>query len=167
MKAAVAAGETIYVVEGETDVHSLQALGLTATCNPMGAGKWSKVNPSPLYGAGKVVIVADRDKRDAQHASDVWTSLKWHVGTLEVVQARPGKDAADHIAAGLDVADFAPVDPVDAAPLAGRTLSGPTGEREGVFDEPAGPSREAYTPEDVKRWPVRNPRALLTIPSFS
>jgi 5S rRNA maturation endonuclease (ribonuclease M5) len=109
VRAAVAAGRTVYVAEGENDVHALEAIGVTATCNPMGAGKWSKVDASPLHGAAKVVIIADRDKKGAQHASDIWTSLKGHVGKLEVVQARRGKDAADHIAAGLDADDFLPV----------------------------------------------------------
>jgi hypothetical protein len=110
VQAAVAAGRTVFVAEGEDDVHALESIGVTATTSPMGAGKWSKIDPSPLYGAAKVVIVADKDKVGTQHASDVWTSLKGHVGKLEVVQARTGKDAADHIAAGLSVDDFAPVD---------------------------------------------------------
>ena len=37
---AVAAGQDIYIAEGEKDVHALEAAGVTATCNPMGAGKW-------------------------------------------------------------------------------------------------------------------------------
>ena len=37
---AVAAGQTVYVVEGEKDVHALERAGAVATCNPMGAGKW-------------------------------------------------------------------------------------------------------------------------------
>jgi 5S rRNA maturation endonuclease (ribonuclease M5) len=110
VRAAVAAGRTVFVVEGEKDVHALETLGVTATCAPMGAGKWSKVDPSPLYGAAKVVIIADRDRAGAQHTSDVYVSLKDQVGKLEVKQARRGKDAADHIAADLGVDDFAPVD---------------------------------------------------------
>ena len=30
------------VVEGEKDVHALEKLGIAATCNPGGAGKWSR-----------------------------------------------------------------------------------------------------------------------------
>jgi putative DNA primase/helicase len=37
---AIQCDEPIYVVEGEKDAEALQALGLTATCNAMGAGKW-------------------------------------------------------------------------------------------------------------------------------
>jgi len=32
--------EVIFIVEGEGKIDRLKALGLTATCNPMGAGKW-------------------------------------------------------------------------------------------------------------------------------
>jgi 5S rRNA maturation endonuclease (ribonuclease M5) len=116
VKAAVAAGRTVYVVEGEKDVHALETLHVTATTNPMGAGKWSKIDPSPLYGAAKVVIIADRDKKGARHASDVLISLKDHVKQIEVMQSRWGKDAADLVAAGLDLADLEPVDIDDDLP---------------------------------------------------
>lgn len=39
--AAVEAGETVYVVEGEKDVLALVAAGVAATTNPGGAGKWA------------------------------------------------------------------------------------------------------------------------------
>jgi putative DNA primase/helicase len=32
------ASETVFVCEGEKDVHAMEKLGLLATCNPMGAG---------------------------------------------------------------------------------------------------------------------------------
>ena len=32
----------VYVPEGEKDVDRLRGLGVTATCNPQGAGKWRK-----------------------------------------------------------------------------------------------------------------------------
>ena len=44
---AIQRGEPIYVVEGEKDAEALQALGLTATCNAMGAGKWRRVTVKP------------------------------------------------------------------------------------------------------------------------
>src|SRR5689334_2239134 len=37
---AVATGATVYVCEGEKDVHALESIGLVATTSPMGAGKW-------------------------------------------------------------------------------------------------------------------------------
>ena len=38
--AAVEAGQTIWIAEGEKDVHALEAAGVVATCSPGGAGKW-------------------------------------------------------------------------------------------------------------------------------
>ena len=38
--AATERGETVWIVEGEKDVHTLMRAGVTATCNPQGAGKW-------------------------------------------------------------------------------------------------------------------------------
>jgi 5S rRNA maturation endonuclease (ribonuclease M5) len=106
---AVDDDRTVYVVEGEKDVHALESAGVTATCAPMGAGKWSKVDPSPLHG-GKVVIVADRDEPGRRHAQDIHDSLVGHVQFLVVVEAKAGKDAADHIAAGHGIGDFLNVD---------------------------------------------------------
>ena len=39
------------MVEGEKDADALTALGLTATCNPMGAGKWRDSYTATLAGA--------------------------------------------------------------------------------------------------------------------
>jgi putative DNA primase/helicase len=49
--AGVKAGDTIYICEGEKDVHALEQAGVVATCNPMGAGKWRKEYGKPLRGA--------------------------------------------------------------------------------------------------------------------
>src|SRR5690606_14013366 len=38
--AAIDAGETVWIVEGEKDADRLRAEGVTATCNPGGAEKW-------------------------------------------------------------------------------------------------------------------------------
>ncbi len=119
--AAVAAGRTVYVVEGEKDVHALESVGLVATTSPMGAGKWSKVDPSPLAGA-TVVVVADNDEPGRKHAGEVKASLDELRATVTVVTAKAGKDAADHIAAGLGPEDFIPVTDAPATPAATRRL---------------------------------------------
>ena len=58
--AAAAKGETVYIVEGEKDVHAVEAAGARATCNPGGAGKWQDGYAESLRGA-HVKVVADRD----------------------------------------------------------------------------------------------------------
>lgn len=117
VRAAVADSRPVFVVEGEKDVHALEALGVTATCAPMGAGKWGKVDPSPLYG-GRVLVIADQDASGRAHAADVARSLS---GRAEVAIFAPkyGKDAADHIAAGFGVDDLIPAGSAEKAGSAG------------------------------------------------
>lgn len=103
---AVAAGETIFVVEGEKDVHAIEALGGTAVCSAMGAGKAHLADWSPLRGAN-VVIIQDKDDPGRQHAREVSGQLTGVAKTVEIVEAKLGKDAADHIAAGHGLGDFA------------------------------------------------------------
>jgi putative DNA primase/helicase len=50
VREAIAAGEPVFVVEGEKDVHALEHAGLVATCNPMGAGKWRPEHSEALRG---------------------------------------------------------------------------------------------------------------------
>ena len=106
---AVAADRIVYLVEGEKDVHALEAIGLTATTAPMGADSFGKVDASPLYGA-KVVAVVDKDAAGQKWAAAVHGKLDGMCQSLMFVQAADGKDAADHVAAGLGVDDFTPLD---------------------------------------------------------
>ena len=71
-------GAWILVTEGEKDADNLAALGLIATTNPMGAGKWSKLSDLPTGQAGdsalhgrKVAILPDKDGAGRNHAQDV------------------------------------------------------------------------------------------------
>ncbi len=105
----VAAGQRIFVVEGEKDVEALEAVGEVATCNPGGAGKWRTEYSKSLKGA-TVTIVADRDPAGRDHALKVVRSLCGAAASVEVVEAAEGKDAADHLAAGHGVEGFVPVD---------------------------------------------------------
>ncbi|MDX2948182.1 hypothetical protein PV383_37265 [Streptomyces caniscabiei] len=103
--AAKEADRVIWIAEGEKDVHALVDHGLPATCNAAGAGKWTAEHAAYLEGAD-VTIVADRDEKGRQHATAVVDSLRGLARTVYVVQARTGKDAADHFAAGHKDADF-------------------------------------------------------------
>ncbi len=105
---AVAAGETVYIVEGEKDVHALEKAGVVATCNAMGAGKWKDTYAKTLRGAD-VVVVADRDEAGFEHAEKIAASLAELAQSVRIVQAAEGKDAADHLAAGHTVHDLIPV----------------------------------------------------------
>jgi 5S rRNA maturation endonuclease (ribonuclease M5) len=99
---------TVYVVEGEKDVEALEALGLVATCNPQGAGKWSKVADcagTALKGR-RVVVIADADESGRRHAADVEARLRGVAASVRVIEPPRGKDAADWIKAGGTVEEI-------------------------------------------------------------
>ncbi|MGW2584523.1 toprim domain-containing protein [Streptomyces virginiae] len=103
--AAREADRVIWIAEGEKDVHALVDHGLAATCNAAGAGKWTAEHAAYLHGAD-VTVVADRDEQGEKHARAVVESLRGLARTVYVVQARTGKDAYDHFAAGHKDAEF-------------------------------------------------------------
>lgn len=82
----VAAGvDHVFIVEGEKDVDNLRALGLVATCNPMGAGKW--VDSFNKYLKGKrVTILPDNDQAGRDHALAVARSLYGIAARVEIVE---------------------------------------------------------------------------------
>lgn len=60
--AAAKDGKNVIIVEGEKDVINVEkCLGVVATCNPGGAGKWEKGWGRFFKGVGKVLIIADND----------------------------------------------------------------------------------------------------------
>ena len=70
LAAAIAKGDLVYFVEGEKDVDRLRGLGLVATTNPMGAGKWDEAYSQALRGAD-MVIIPDNDKAGRAHVQKV------------------------------------------------------------------------------------------------
>jgi putative DNA primase/helicase len=106
---AVKSREAIYICEGEKDVEALERAGCAATCNAGGSGKWRPEYSQALAGAN-VIIVADRDEPGRRHAAAVAAALRDVAGALCVVEARTGKDAADHLAAGHGPEEFVRLD---------------------------------------------------------
>ncbi|MEU5769826.1 toprim domain-containing protein [Streptomyces asoensis] len=99
------ADRVIWIAEGEKDVHALVDHGLAATCNAGGSGKWTAAHAQYLEGAD-VTIVADRDDKGREHALHVVETLRDLAHSVYVVQAKTGKDAADHFAAGHTDSEF-------------------------------------------------------------
>ena len=117
---AVAAGDVIYVVEGERDADRLNSLGFTATCNFDGASdgerpKWRQEYSEHLGGA-QVIIIADNDDPGTRHAKAVAASLKGHARSRTEGK---GDDVSDHLDAGFSLEELIPigVDPDVAARL--------------------------------------------------
>lgn len=60
----------VFIVEGEKDVLRLESLGLIATCNAGGAGKWPD-ELSKHFADRRVVILPDNDEPGRKHADKV------------------------------------------------------------------------------------------------
>lgn len=103
--AVKAEGRVIWIPEGEKDVHALVDRGLAATCNAGGAGKWTSEHAAFLEGAD-ITVCADRDSPGRAHAEAVVESLMGLANSIYVVQAKTGKDAADHFEAGHNDTEF-------------------------------------------------------------
>jgi hypothetical protein len=113
---AVAHGRPVYLCEGEKDADALLgAYGVCATTNPFGATAWARDCAKygfadHLHGA-EVVVVQDRDVAGAKRTRQILASLTEVAAALRVVQAAHGKDAADHVAAGLTLDELVAVIP--------------------------------------------------------
>ena len=98
--AAVGRGERIFVVEGEKDADALAALGLAATTNAGGAGKWRAGYGAALRGA-RVAVVPDNDEAGRAHGRRVAAALAAVAGEVAMVELAglPEKgDVSDWIA---------------------------------------------------------------------
>lgn len=100
-------GQVIWIVEGEKDVKALFGRGLIATCNAAGGGrgKWTAKHAA-FFKDADVRVVADRDDTGREHAKEVVNTLLRTARSIDVVQARHGKDSTDHFEAGGTLADF-------------------------------------------------------------
>lgn len=68
--------KTVYLLEGEKDADNFCELGLIATTNAMGAGKWLPEYSAALAGRD-VVIIRDNDKAGKEHGEKVAGELLW------------------------------------------------------------------------------------------
>lgn len=107
---AVAAGNPILICEGEKDVEAARALGLTATCNAMGAdngtgNKWLKEFGEIFKGAD-VIVIPDQDDPGKRHAEWVISTLDGFARNVGIANPKVGKDLADWIDSGAKVDDI-------------------------------------------------------------
>lgn len=78
-------GEIVFVTEGEKDTDNLQRIGLLATTNPHGAGKWRNEYNEFLRGRA-VVILNDNDDAGRTHAAHVAQSLYRLAASVKILQ---------------------------------------------------------------------------------
>jgi putative DNA primase/helicase len=95
----VLAGSEVLVVEGEKDAETARRLGLVATCNPSGAGKWHE-NYSECLRGKQIVIIADADEPGRKHAQQVAVSIEGKVQSLKVLELPGAKDLSELVEKG-------------------------------------------------------------------
>jgi len=99
---AVKQGKAIFIVEGEKDVISLEKLGLYATCNSGGAGKWRK-EFSQYFSSANVILIADNDEPGRNHVQKVAELLFPYASYIAIANLdglSKGQDVSDWIKAG-------------------------------------------------------------------
>lgn len=107
---------TVFICEGEKDVDRLIELGLVATTNPMGAGKW-RDEFSELLQGHEVVILPDNDKPGREHAQAVARSLHGKASSIQIIELPKlpeGGDVSDWLNAGGDADSLCTI--AEAAP---------------------------------------------------
>jgi 5S rRNA maturation endonuclease (ribonuclease M5) len=97
-------GAWVFVVEGEKDADNLAALGLIATTNPGGAGKWKNLTDDSALHGRRVAVIPDKDRAGLAHAQDVAARLHGKAAVVKVidlpdgeVDGRPVKDISDWV----------------------------------------------------------------------
>ena len=78
---------TVYLPEGEKDVHTLEAWGLVASCNPGGSGNSHLYADWVDYFRGRhIVILPDNDEAGRRHAAAVASALLGVAASLRIVE---------------------------------------------------------------------------------
>jgi hypothetical protein len=97
----------VFIVEGEKDVERLRDEGLTATCNPEGAGvgKWRPEYSEQLRDR-RVVVIPDADDVGRKHAANVAAQLFGVAASVAVLElpgqfGNLGADVTDWLGAGV------------------------------------------------------------------
>jgi putative DNA primase/helicase len=92
----------VWIVEGEKDVETLERLGLLATTNAGGAGKWLADYSESLRGR-RVIILSDNDDPGRKHVQHVASSLHGiaqRIRAVELPGMPPKGDVTDWFASG-------------------------------------------------------------------
>jgi putative DNA primase/helicase len=144
--------ESVFVVEGEKDCNNLKNLGLTASCNPMGAGKWPR-EFNVYFQDKQIVILPDNDEPGRKHAESVARQLHdvaASVRILELPGLREKGDVSDWLAAGGTAAMLQGL--AEAAPqwqTSGRTPRQKTKPKSQGGPRQEGPGLRVVAPDEV------------------
>lgn len=101
-------GHTVFIVEGEKDVHTLEDWGLTATTCPQGVDEWEDRFSEHLRGA-HVVLLPDNDDQGRRHmeavARSVWDAAE-NVRIVELGDVPEKGDVTDWVRRGHTLDEF-------------------------------------------------------------
>ena len=84
----------VFIVEGEKDADRLASIGLVATTNAMGAGKWVADYNEPLRGRS-VIVLPDNDNAGREHGQTVAKSLNGVAASVKVIELPGLPDKGD------------------------------------------------------------------------
>jgi len=106
VREAIGQGQTIFIVEGEPCADALWNLGIPATTNIGGTGKWGESHSDDLEGVSTVVLCPDRDKPGVIHMQKVDHTLP--IGGGQWLCAFPDSPMWENLPAsgGVDIADW-------------------------------------------------------------
>jgi hypothetical protein len=99
---AIANDHAVFICEGEKCADALRDIGVPATTNAMGAGKW-KVELGKYFAGADAILVPDNDDAGYKHIQDAGTKLNGIAKRLRVLvlPGLPTKgDVCDWLAAG-------------------------------------------------------------------
>lgn len=148
--------EVVYVVEGEKDADRLRSLGLVATSNAGGAGKWRAEYCDAMQGR-PVVLLPDNDEPGRKHADAVARMLDGVAASVRIVALPqlPAKgDVSDWLDAGGTTDQLAEL--IKAAPeWMPQAMYAPSASVVRLSD---------VTPEVIRwLWPGRIPLGKMTL----
>lgn len=101
--------QTVAIAEGEKDVATLVSIGLCATCNVGGAGKWLDGYTESLKGKD-VLIFGDNDKAGQDHVKLVFDSIAGHAKSVKIIKVPPTfKDVTEYVESFTELKEAAAV----------------------------------------------------------
>ena len=135
--AALEAGKMVVIVEGEKDADRLRGLGITATTNSGGAGKWTEKHSKYFATGAKVLVIPDNDTPGRNHAQAVARALHDRgciVRGVELTGLPEKGDVSDWLDAGhtkaelSELAKAAPIWTPETAPEVAESVADDTAD---------------------------------------
>lgn len=154
------AAKMVWIVEGEKDVETLRSIGMTATCNVCGAGKWCEAYSEVFQDKDEVILCGDNDAAGRKHMKEVAESVGLKAKAVRVVTLPDKfKDISDFAASFNNRQQF-----VDA--LEPITMNSPVMVRGSTLPIKSMADLEAEYIEDVKNQRTRLVKLSRWLPSL-